>query len=102
MQQFSAQLLVILSIIGGVITILAYLNRGHDKEKNNAVDIANLKKDIEAQKTENNNLKQEMRLEIGHVQRDIHEIKVSQGKMAEAQSEMKGDVKSILLNIKNN
>jgi hypothetical protein len=93
MQQFSAQLLVILSIVGGVITILAYLNRGHDKEKNNAVDNANLKKDLEAQK-------QEMRLEIGHVQRDIHEIKVSQGKMAEAQSEMKGDVKSILSKLK--
>jgi hypothetical protein len=85
-----------------VITILAYLNRGHDKEKNNAVDIANLKKDVEAQKTENNNLRQETRLEIGHVQSDIREIKANQSKMFEVQSEMKGDVKSILLNIKNN
>ena len=93
---------IILTIIGGVMAILAFIKSWNTEEKSNAVDIANIKKDIAAQDLANRSLRDEMRREVGHLQADIREVKIKQDAMQEVQSEMRGDIKILLKNIKTN
>lgn len=87
--QFAAQLVIILSIIVGFITILKYLGINTEKEKVNAVEIANLKKDVEAQKIAAITIRDEMRSEVNHLQSDIREVK-------DIQKEIAKDIRTIL------
>jgi len=103
---FTGQLVIILAIIGGVIAILNYLKKGSDKEKDNAVKIAEISKDLRAQEIANMNLKEQMMSEITHVHKTLDSIIIAQGvsvktqnDMLLSQASMAGDIKSILKNI---
>jgi hypothetical protein len=96
MEQFGTQIIMVLTIVGGVMAIIQYIKSSGKEEKTNAVEIARIQKDIEAQRTANVTLRQETQAEISHINSDIREIKQNQETMRETQFEMKGDVKRIL------
>ena len=123
---FTGQLFIILAIIGGVIAILNYLKKGTDREKDNAVKIAEMSKDLLAQATgrqtlevqmqkdfraheiANNNLKEKMMSEISHVNNALNILTKAQSDMVKTQTTMMmeqatmaGDVKTILQKINN-
>jgi len=94
-QVFTGQLVIILAIIGGVIAILNYLKKGSDKEKQNAIEITTINGALQAQSLAGINLRNEMRIEIGHITSDLNTIKTAQSSMVEKQADMNGDLKSI-------
>ena len=96
MQQIS----LIITIICGVVAILAFIKNWGKDEKTNAVEIANIKKDITAQEIASKNVRDEMRREVGHLQNDVSEIKHKQDAMQEVQTEMRGDIKILVNHLK--
>jgi hypothetical protein len=96
MQQIS----LIITIVCGVVAILAFIKNWGKDEKTNAVEIANIKKDIVAQDIAKQNLRDEMRREVGHLQSDVKEIKEKQDDMQETQHEMRSDIKLLVNHFK--
>ena len=92
---FTGQLVIILAIVSGVIAILNYLKKGSDKEKDNAVEIAKINAALQAQSLAGINLRNEMRIENGHITNDLNAIKVAQSSMLTTQADMNGDLKLI-------
>ncbi len=87
---------LVMTIIGGVIAILAFIKNWGRDEKTNAVEIANIKKDIIAQDIAGKAMQEEMRREVSRLHNEFKELKNKQDTIQTMQHEMHVDIKVLL------
>lgn len=98
-ETLAGQIVTIISIVVGVIAIINFLEKKYGEEKKNAVEIAEIKKDLVAKDVAILVSREMVNAELKHVQGDINSIKENQENMWQLQSKMSGNIQSIMTSL---